>query len=231
MYFKGDLYGHFDGTSVCPPNYIITKAEGVTTQLTEAYRQWIQIDKSPLSLLVTTFSDEAIEYVISCKSAREAWLSFTDRYASVLRARVNQLKAELHTIHKGGDTDAAWLLAAWDVAPSGHYSQFATVLWLLWNVYNSILIDLEVTPAAQIVFCSKDCHAEFQKILLLHPRQSSVSVSEKQWQIPHADFCKLNVDGALNMSLGIVVFVWWCVIQWAVYVTRLHCVLPVCSMS
>ncbi|CAL9022062.1 unnamed protein product, partial [Prunus brigantina] len=99
-----DLYGHFDGTSVCPSKYVITESEGVTTALTEDYRHWIQVDKSLLSLLIATLSDEAIKYVIGCKTARDAWLSLTDRYASVSRARVNQLKTELHTIHKGGDS-------------------------------------------------------------------------------------------------------------------------------
>ncbi|BBH07344.1 hypothetical protein Prudu_019255 [Prunus dulcis] len=105
-----DLYGHFDGSSVCPSKYVISESEGVTTELTESYRQWIQVDKSLLSLLLATLSDEAIEYVIGCKSARDAWLSLTDRYASVSRARVNQLKTELHTIHKGGDSVEKFLL-------------------------------------------------------------------------------------------------------------------------
>ncbi|CAL2247761.1 unnamed protein product [Prunus armeniaca] len=105
-----DLYGHFDGTSVCPSKYVITESDGVTTELTKDYRHWIQIDKSLLSLLIATLSDEAIEYVIGCKSARDAWLSLIDRYASVSRARVNQLKTELHTIHKGGDSVEKFLL-------------------------------------------------------------------------------------------------------------------------
>ncbi|CAL2260563.1 unnamed protein product [Prunus armeniaca] len=63
-----------------------------------------------LSLLIATLSDDAIEYVVGCKSAREAWLSLTDRYASVSRARINQLKTKFYTIHKGGDSIDKFLL-------------------------------------------------------------------------------------------------------------------------
>lgn len=60
---------------MCPLKYVITESEGVTTELTEDYRHWIQTDKSLFSLLIATLSGEAIEYVIRCKSTRDAWLS------------------------------------------------------------------------------------------------------------------------------------------------------------
>nr|XP_028945625.1 uncharacterized protein LOC114819977 [Malus domestica] len=53
---------------------------------------------------------EAIEYVVGCKTAHEAWTSLTDRYATVSRARINHLKTELHTIKKGADTIEKYLL-------------------------------------------------------------------------------------------------------------------------
>lgn len=34
---------------------------------------------------------------------------------------------------------ASWLLAAWDVVPSGQHSLLATILWLLWNARNSAI--------------------------------------------------------------------------------------------
>jgi len=61
-------------------------------------------------LLIATLSDEAIEYVVGCKTANEAWMNLSDRYASVSRARVNQLKIELYTVHKGGDSIEKYLL-------------------------------------------------------------------------------------------------------------------------
>ncbi|CAL8996515.1 unnamed protein product, partial [Prunus brigantina] len=50
------------------------------------------------------------KYVIGSRTAREAWLNLTDRYASVSRARINHLKTELQTSQKGGDSIERYLL-------------------------------------------------------------------------------------------------------------------------
>ena len=99
-----DLFGHFDGTEVAPPRFAIVDEEGVTSEVTADYKEWIRTDKALLSLLIATLSDEAIEYVIGTKTARDAWLSLSDRYASISRARINHLKTELQMAQKGGDS-------------------------------------------------------------------------------------------------------------------------------
>ncbi|KAM1097340.1 hypothetical protein ACFX15_014265 [Malus domestica] len=63
-----------------------------------------------LSLLIATLSDDAMEYVIGCKTSHESWINLQDRYASVSRARINQLKIEFHTIQKGSDSIDKYLL-------------------------------------------------------------------------------------------------------------------------
>ena len=105
-----DLFGHFDGTEVAPPRFAIVDEEGVTSEVTPAYKEWIRTDKALLSLLIATLSDEAIEYVIGTKTARDAWLSLSDRYASISRARINHLKTELQTAQKAGDSIERFLL-------------------------------------------------------------------------------------------------------------------------
>lgn len=70
----------------------------------------MRADKAFLSLLIATLSDEAIEYVIGSKTAREALLSLTDRYATVSRACLNHLKTNLQTTQKGADTIEKFLL-------------------------------------------------------------------------------------------------------------------------
>ncbi|CAN6692254.1 unnamed protein product [Malus baccata var. baccata] len=77
-----DLFDHFDGTSVCPPKFVFTEANG----------------------------DEAVEYVVGCKTAHEAWMNLQDRYATVSRAMVNHLKTELLTIKKGSDSVEKYML-------------------------------------------------------------------------------------------------------------------------
>ncbi|CAL8167719.1 unnamed protein product [Prunus armeniaca] len=105
-----DLFDHFDGSSICPPKFVIDTELGVTTEVTNAYKSWTQTDKALLSLLIATLSDDAIEYVVGSKTSAEAWTHLQDRYAIVSRARVNHLKTEFHTMHKGVDSIEKYLL-------------------------------------------------------------------------------------------------------------------------
>ncbi|KAM0982243.1 hypothetical protein ACFX2A_015487 [Malus domestica] len=105
-----DLFDHFDGTSVCPPKFVFTEANGITTEITAAYKEWIKQDRALVSLLLATLGDEAVEYVVGCKTAHEAWMNLQDRYATVSRARVNHLKTELLTIKKGSDSVEKYML-------------------------------------------------------------------------------------------------------------------------
>ncbi|CAN6695377.1 unnamed protein product [Malus baccata var. baccata] len=86
-----DLFDFFDGNTVCPPKYVISL-------------------KALLSLLIASLGDDAIDYVVGCKTTYEAWTNLNDRYATVSRARINHLKTELHTIKKGSDTVEKYLL-------------------------------------------------------------------------------------------------------------------------
>lgn len=63
---------------MCPPKYVVTESKRVTIEITKDYHRWLQLDKALLSLLITTLSDDAIEYVVGSKSAEEAWLNLTD---------------------------------------------------------------------------------------------------------------------------------------------------------
>ncbi|KAB2607785.1 hypothetical protein D8674_010953 [Pyrus ussuriensis x Pyrus communis] len=105
-----DLFDHFDGTSVCPPKFVFTEDSGITTEVTAAYKEWIKRDRALVSLLLATLGDEAVEYVVGCKTAHEAWMNLQDRYAPVSRARVNHLKTELLTIKKGSDSVEKYML-------------------------------------------------------------------------------------------------------------------------
>ncbi|CAN6694328.1 unnamed protein product [Malus baccata var. baccata] len=93
-----DFFEFFTGESPCPPKFVIDTENGV------------QKDMALLSLLIATLSDDAMEYVMGCKTSHESWTNLQDRYASVSRARINQLKIEFHTIQKGSDFIDKYLL-------------------------------------------------------------------------------------------------------------------------
>lgn len=82
----------------------------VTKEITSAFKEWESIDLALLSLLIVSLSNDAIEYVIGCRTVREVWSNLEERYVSVSKTGVNHLKTKLHTIQKGGDTRDKYLL-------------------------------------------------------------------------------------------------------------------------
>lgn len=78
--------------------------------MTIAFQDWKATNLALLSLLITTLTEDAIEYVIGYKTANEALINLKERYASVSKTRVNHLKTELHTIQKGADAMEKYLL-------------------------------------------------------------------------------------------------------------------------
>lgn len=98
------LFGHFNGATVCQPKFIIHSDNRVTKEITEAFIEWESTDMAWLGLILAKLFDEAMEYVIGCRTANEAWSNLVERYASVSKSRVNHLKTELHTIQKRSDT-------------------------------------------------------------------------------------------------------------------------------
>ncbi|XP_070662205.1 uncharacterized protein [Malus domestica] len=105
-----DLFDHFDGTLVCPLKFAFTEDNGITTEITAAYKEWIKRDRALVSLLLATLGDEAVEYVVGCKTVYEAWMNLQDKYSTVLIARVNHLKTKLLTIKKRSDSVEKYML-------------------------------------------------------------------------------------------------------------------------
>lgn len=64
------LFGHFDGSSVRPPKFVVNTESGVTREISSDYQEWETVDLALLSLLIATLSDDAIKHVLGCKIAR-----------------------------------------------------------------------------------------------------------------------------------------------------------------
>ncbi|CAL8152166.1 unnamed protein product [Prunus armeniaca] len=105
-----DLFGHFDGSIIAPQKFAILDEERVTFEVIGASKEWLRADKALLSFLIATLLDNAIEYDIGSKTARDAWLSLSNRYATMSHARINRLQTELQTAQKGGDSIDKFIL-------------------------------------------------------------------------------------------------------------------------
>lgn len=105
-----DLFSYIDGSTLSPTKYVITDDEGVTDEVSTAYKEWKKTDKTILSLLLATLSFDTMDYMVGSKSSREAWIRLNDRYNTFSRSHVMQLKTDLYTVTKGMDSVEIYLL-------------------------------------------------------------------------------------------------------------------------
>ncbi|PRQ51221.1 putative RNA-directed DNA polymerase [Rosa chinensis] len=99
-----DLFGYFDGSYPCPPRFVLTEEGQVTSEITMAYKLWKKTDKALLGLLMATLDGDIMDIIVGSKSSHEAWLALLERFSTVSRANIIQLKTDLQTIKKGADT-------------------------------------------------------------------------------------------------------------------------------
>jgi hypothetical protein len=62
-----------------------------------------------MQLIIATLSSTAISYVIGCVSSHDMWIQLKDRFSTITKARIFQMKSELQTIKKGSDTVSQYL--------------------------------------------------------------------------------------------------------------------------
>ncbi|XP_050115704.1 uncharacterized protein LOC126593656 [Malus sylvestris] len=105
-----DLFNYFIGESPCSPRFVIDTETCVTKEVIVAYKNWVKKDLALHSLLIVTLSDDVMEYVIGCKTSQEAWTCLQERFASIFVVRINQLKTEFYTSHKGGESVEKFML-------------------------------------------------------------------------------------------------------------------------
>lgn len=103
------LYGYFDGTEVAPPRYVLSTEGEVINEESAAYKAWKQTDMALLSLLMATLDEDIVDVIIGSKTSRQAWLVLQERFSVVSRVNIMQLKTELQTMRKGGESIEKYL--------------------------------------------------------------------------------------------------------------------------
>lgn len=102
------LLRYVDGTLPCPSQYVISE-DGCLSPSDE-YDAWLEQDSNLISLITATISSEALAQVVGCTTALEVWNTLNDRYATISRSNVVQLKSNLQSIEKGSDSIEKYLL-------------------------------------------------------------------------------------------------------------------------
>ncbi|KAM5588569.1 hypothetical protein ABKV19_006834 [Rosa sericea] len=99
-----------DGSHSCPSQFSISDDGHLTPNPSEDLDEWLEKDCNLISLITATLSPEALSHVVGCNSALEVWTTLKDRYATVSRSNVLQLKSNLQSIEKGSDRIDKYLL-------------------------------------------------------------------------------------------------------------------------
>jgi hypothetical protein len=95
------MLGHLDGSTPVPPKMITTPTDASAAVLANPeYDRWYDLDQQLLSGLLSSMTEEVLRDVATAVTAKEAWDSLQQKFASSSRARTVQIRAELATCKK-----------------------------------------------------------------------------------------------------------------------------------
>ncbi|BFG15365.1 hypothetical protein CerSpe_016390 [Prunus speciosa] len=116
LLFGNGILGFIDGSFPCPPQFLVTEDGSVDgSVLSDAFTIWTIHDTALMTLITATLSSSAISCVIGCSTSKAMWVNLRERFASVTRASIFQLKIDLHNIKKGSETIDQYLQKIKDV--------------------------------------------------------------------------------------------------------------------
>lgn len=91
-----------DGTRCCLSRFNESSdKEGVET---EAFQIWKVHDRALMQLIIATLSTTVMSCIIGCTNSHEMWQNLKDRFATITKACIFQLKTELQNIKKGSES-------------------------------------------------------------------------------------------------------------------------------
>ena len=70
---------------------------------------WKSKERALLTFISSTLSPTVLALTVGCASAMEVWKVLENRFSSVSRSHILNLKSELHNLKKGGDTVDVYL--------------------------------------------------------------------------------------------------------------------------
>uniref|UniRef100_A0A2N9HAK4 Reverse transcriptase Ty1/copia-type domain-containing protein n=1 Tax=Fagus sylvatica TaxID=28930 RepID=A0A2N9HAK4_FAGSY len=103
------LLDHLEDPTPCPSKWLLGQNGIETPEANPLYLQWKTRDKTLFSLLSSTLSPSAISLVMGQTTASGIWKVIINRYTSISRSSIVNLKRELHSIKKNSDSVTQYL--------------------------------------------------------------------------------------------------------------------------
>ncbi|KAM1553006.1 hypothetical protein PS1_005782 [Malus domestica] len=107
------IVGFVNGSIPCPAQFDDSASDDETVEnnphVSDAYQVWKIHDKALMTLISATLSSSALSCIIGCQSSNEMWMNFRERFSSVTRTSIVQLKIDLQNIKKGPESVDVYL--------------------------------------------------------------------------------------------------------------------------
>ena len=103
------LLDHLEDPTPCPSKFLFSHPGTETQEVNPLYTQWRARDKALFSLISSTLSPSTISLVMGQTSAFGIWKILVNRYTSVSRSNIVNLKRELNNIKKNSNSVTEYL--------------------------------------------------------------------------------------------------------------------------
>ena len=96
-----------DGSRKCPPRFDDdSTSEGIEK---DDYLVCKMYDHALMQLIIATLSTTAMSYIMGSRSSHEMWVNLAERFSTVTKATIFQMKTELQNIKKWSESVSVYL--------------------------------------------------------------------------------------------------------------------------
>ena len=103
------LYELLEEPRLAPEKFLKDLSGAYTAIVNPDYTLWRSIEKGLLTFISSTLSPSVLSLTVGCTSALKVWKVLENRFSSISRSHVINLKGELHNLKKGADFVDAYL--------------------------------------------------------------------------------------------------------------------------
>ena len=97
------LFELLDDNQPIPEKFLKDLSGSVTAIFNPEYSIWKSKEKALLTFISSTLTPSVLALTVGCHSAKEVWKVLENRFSSISRSHIMNLKGELHNIRKGYD--------------------------------------------------------------------------------------------------------------------------------
>ena len=103
------LFELIEGPQLIPDQFLKDLSGSYTAVVNPDFLIWKSKEKALLTFLSSTLTPSILALTVGCSSALEVWKVLENRFSSISRSHVMNLKGELHNIRKGTDSVDSYL--------------------------------------------------------------------------------------------------------------------------